>query len=269
VWRTTAALLDRTRVRAAHLDRLAGRIEAAVARIRRAGPNSHASGPAPLLRRLDERGSVAQRRMLLISAQAAVLLLAFVAFAASGRALDARRGDDQLILLRAGRRQRAAVRLSASGLRAYDRGDTGAALSLLERASSLVPTDDPLRVSLLPRLGQSDAVEVIHQIKSLNYGGKVLLISGRDEATLAEIAQIGARHGLLMLPPLKKPFRVAEFQHQLSLPAIAAQPQATTLQAATTNTAAAGTILPASGSHRRATIGLPSPTPATIGRAPT
>jgi hypothetical protein len=116
VWRTTSALVDRSRVRAAHLGRLAGRLEAAVARIRRAGPNSHASGPAPLLRRLDERGRVAQRRMLLISAQAAVLLLAFVAFVASGRALDARRGDDQLILLRAGRRQRAAVRLAEAAV---------------------------------------------------------------------------------------------------------------------------------------------------------
>jgi tetratricopeptide (TPR) repeat protein len=50
--------------------------------------------------------------------------------------------------------QRAAVRLSASGRRAYDRGDTGAALNLLERAASLVGADDPLRVSLLPSLGR-------------------------------------------------------------------------------------------------------------------
>ena len=101
-----------------------------------------------------------------------------------------------------------------------------------------VKTSPPELIVLDLALGQSDAVEVIHQIKSLNYAGKVLLISGRDEATLREIAQIGARHGLLMLPPLKKPFRVAEFEHQLSLPANAAQPQATTMEAATTDTAA-------------------------------
>jgi class 3 adenylate cyclase/tetratricopeptide (TPR) repeat protein len=50
--------------------------------------------------------------------------------------------------------ERAAVHLSASGRRAYDRGDTGAALSFLERAASLVAADDPLRVRLLPPLGR-------------------------------------------------------------------------------------------------------------------
>ena len=45
-----------------------------------------------------------------------------------------------------------------------------------------VKTSPPELVVLDLALGQSDAVEVIHQIKSLNYAGKVLLISGRDEA---------------------------------------------------------------------------------------
>ena len=76
--------------------------------------------------------------------------------------------------------QRAAVRLSASGLRAYDRGDTGAALSLLERASSLVPTDDPLRVSLLPRLGR-----VLRETGQLE----------RAEAILAEAIALGRASG--------------------------------------------------------------------------
>ena len=65
-------------------------------------------------------------------------------------------------------------------------------------------------------LGQSDAVEVIRHLEASKYPGKVLLISGRDEATLNEIAQIGKKHGLLMLPPLKKPFRPADIRQRLS-----------------------------------------------------
>lgn len=65
-------------------------------------------------------------------------------------------------------------------------------------------------------LGQSDAVEVMRHLEVSKYQGKVLLISGRDEATLNEIAQIGKNHGLLMLPPLKKPFRPADIRQRLS-----------------------------------------------------
>jgi EAL domain-containing protein (putative c-di-GMP-specific phosphodiesterase class I) len=43
----------------------------------------------------------------------------------------------------------------------------------------------------------------------------VLLISGRDETTLREFAQIGEKHGLTMLPPLKKPFRPADVKQRL------------------------------------------------------
>jgi EAL domain-containing protein (putative c-di-GMP-specific phosphodiesterase class I) len=65
-------------------------------------------------------------------------------------------------------------------------------------------------------LGYSDAVEVIRNMEVSKYQGKVLLISGRDEATLNEIAQIGKKHGLLMLPPLKKSFRPADIRQRLS-----------------------------------------------------
>jgi len=66
-------------------------------------------------------------------------------------------------------------------------------------------------------LGQSDAVEIIRHLEILKYKGEVLLISGRDEATLIEIAQIGERHGLAMLPPLRKPFRAADLKQRLSV----------------------------------------------------
>jgi diguanylate cyclase (GGDEF)-like protein len=65
-------------------------------------------------------------------------------------------------------------------------------------------------------LGQSDAVEVIRHLEILKYRGEVLLISGRDEATLVDIAQIGERHGLTMLAPLRKPFRAADLKQRLA-----------------------------------------------------
>ena len=65
-------------------------------------------------------------------------------------------------------------------------------------------------------LGQSDAVEVIRSLETRKYRGKVLLISGRDELTLNEITQIGEKHGLTMLPPLKKPFRPADVKQRLA-----------------------------------------------------
>jgi diguanylate cyclase (GGDEF)-like protein len=68
-------------------------------------------------------------------------------------------------------------------------------------------------------LGQSDAVEIIRHLKILKYTGKVLLISGRDEATLTEFTQIGERHGLAMLTPLRKPFRPADLRQRLAHPA--------------------------------------------------
>jgi two-component system cell cycle response regulator len=65
-------------------------------------------------------------------------------------------------------------------------------------------------------LGQSDAVEIIRHLEALRYTGQVLLISGRDQDTLDEIAQIGARHGLTMLPPLRKPFRPHDLKQRLA-----------------------------------------------------
>ncbi len=49
---------------------------------------------------------------------------------------------------------RAASCLAASGRRAYDRGDSGSASNLLERAVSLLSTDEPTRVRILPALGR-------------------------------------------------------------------------------------------------------------------
>ena len=65
-------------------------------------------------------------------------------------------------------------------------------------------------------LGRSDGIEVIRQLESIDYRGKVLLISGRDAATLAEASKIGGAHGLAMLEPLTKPFLIADLIARLS-----------------------------------------------------
>ena len=70
----------------------------------------------------------------------------------------------------------------------------------------------PQLVILDLALGQSDAVDVIRKLDVLKFPGMVLLISGRDEATLAEIERIGRSHGLWMAPSLRKPFRVRRAQ---------------------------------------------------------
>jgi EAL domain-containing protein (putative c-di-GMP-specific phosphodiesterase class I) len=75
-------------------------------------------------------------------------------------------------------------------------------------------------------LGQSDAIEIIRQLETLKFKGAILLISGRDEATLAEAAAIGARHGMTMLPPLQKPFRINEIRSRLAEHDPAARPEA-------------------------------------------
>jgi len=74
--------------------------------------------------------------------------------------------------------------------------------------------DAPDMVALDLSLGESNAVEVICRLEACGYRGKVLLISGRDETTLCDIAQVGANHRLSMLPPLKKPFRPAEVRQR-------------------------------------------------------
>lgn len=77
---------------------------------------------------------------------------------------------------------------------------------------------EPELVVLDLALGQSDAVEIIRQLEVIKFKGRVLLMSGRDQATLEEIERIGKSHGLTMLPPLRKPFRAADIKSVLQTP---------------------------------------------------
>src|SRR6185312_3149128 len=65
-------------------------------------------------------------------------------------------------------------------------------------------------------LGNSDAVEVIRSLSTIRFRGAVILISGRDTATVAEVQEIGKRRGLTMLDPLSKPFRVDALRERLA-----------------------------------------------------
>ena len=63
-------------------------------------------------------------------------------------------------------------------------------------------------------LGRSDAVEVLQQLDGLEFQGRILLISGRDQDTLNEIEKIGRSRGLQMLQSLQKPFRAIDLKHR-------------------------------------------------------
>ena len=64
-------------------------------------------------------------------------------------------------------------------------------------------------------LGQTDAIDVMRKLDVIKFSGLVLLISGRDESTLAEIERIGRAHGLWMVQSLRKPFRAADLKSRL------------------------------------------------------
>lgn len=55
----------------------------------------------------------------------------------------------------------------------------------------------------------SDAIEAIKGLEERRFRGAVQLISGRGSVLLNEIKRIGEQHGLRMLQPLEKPFRLA------------------------------------------------------------
>jgi EAL domain-containing protein (putative c-di-GMP-specific phosphodiesterase class I)/ActR/RegA family two-component response regulator len=103
----------------------------------------------------------------------------------------------------------------------YDAQDFSCPEPMLARLESAPPEVVVLDLAL----GQSDAIEVIRRLAALEYGGKVLLISGHDKTVLAEIQRIGERHRLAMLASLRKPFRAKELISRLTTsPDIAGAP---------------------------------------------
>jgi DNA-binding NtrC family response regulator len=56
-----------------------------------------------------------------------------------------------------------------------------------------------------------DAIDVIRALGERHYGGPIALVSAHH-ALLNDIARVGERHGLRMLPPLTKPFRAHQIR---------------------------------------------------------
>jgi EAL domain-containing protein (putative c-di-GMP-specific phosphodiesterase class I)/CheY-like chemotaxis protein len=59
-------------------------------------------------------------------------------------------------------------------------------------------------------LERSDAVDVLRALATRKYAGAVQIMSGRDSALQEQVKRVGEQHGLNMLAPLQKPFRVAQ-----------------------------------------------------------
>ncbi len=83
---------------------------------------------------------------------------------------------------------------------------------------SALDRENPDLIFLDLALGQSDAIEIIHQLEARKYDGRVMLISGRHSHALIEVERIGRAHGLHMLPSLPKPFRMADIKENLIPP---------------------------------------------------
>ena len=98
--------------------------------------------------------------------------------------------------------------LASIGIEARQFVDADAFLGQLEPCN-------PDLVFLDLALGQSDAIEVIHQLEARRFQGRVMLISGRDMGTLLEVERIGRAHGLSMMPSLPKPFRIDDVKYCL------------------------------------------------------
>lgn len=89
-------------------------------------------------------------------------------------------------------------------------GFSASAFSRIADIEAALTRQKPDVVILDLTLGGTDAIEVMRSLAASRYGGKVLLVSGHDAATLEEVQLIGVRYGLAMLPFLRKPFRIAE-----------------------------------------------------------
>ena len=62
-----------------------------------------------------------------------------------------------------------------------------------------------------PDLCGFDPVEALAGLGASGFRGVVQLVSG-NPALLGHIKRAGERHGLIMLPPLRKPFRASDIQ---------------------------------------------------------
>ena len=83
-------------------------------------------------------------------------------------------------------------------------------------AVAALDTQLPAIIFLDVALEGSDAIDVIRGLGERGYGGLVQLMSGSNIQLLEDVAQVGARHGLNMRPPLQKPFRAEAIRNAVS-----------------------------------------------------
>jgi len=76
-------------------------------------------------------------------------------------------------------------------------------------------TTDYALIVLDLSLVRSDAVEVLLLLSEVGSRVAILLISGHDEKTLRRVYDYGMRVGMHMLPPLRKPFKLASLRELL------------------------------------------------------
>lgn len=84
----------------------------------------------------------------------------------------------------------------------------------LTGASGVVAALDrnPFAVILDVALQQSDGVEVLRLLAGAGFTGVVQLVSGNRPRLLDDVKRVGERHGLTMLPALRKPFRMRDLR---------------------------------------------------------
>jgi EAL domain-containing protein (putative c-di-GMP-specific phosphodiesterase class I)/ActR/RegA family two-component response regulator len=74
-------------------------------------------------------------------------------------------------------------------------------------------------------LGNGDAVQVLQFLKEQGFAGSLVLISGHEQVVLDNVVAIGARHGLTMLQPLRKPVTADALREILVREGLASAPR--------------------------------------------
>lgn len=110
------ASLEPDKVHGSELRALIERLRTESVRLGRDGPGVEVTAPRAMLERLADRGDVARERLFMVAGQAAALVIAFAAFAASTRRADSRLRDEQLGTLSASRLQTLLTRLVEGAL---------------------------------------------------------------------------------------------------------------------------------------------------------
>jgi DNA-binding NtrC family response regulator len=103
--------------------------------------------------------------------------------------------DDQEALCRS-----IAIVLAAVGVESASHQTADSAIAALDQRR-------PDIIFLDMALEQSDAIDVMKALSAKHYAGIVQLMSGGKPLLLEAVRSIGTRAGLLVRPPLQKPFR--------------------------------------------------------------